>query len=46
LDRIAAEVPLQRLGNPDDVAGVVTFLASSDSSYLTGRAIDVDGGVG
>ncbi|MFC1594282.1 3-oxoacyl-[acyl-carrier-protein] reductase [Candidatus Omnitrophota bacterium] len=38
-------VPLARLGNPSDVAGVCLFLASSDSDYITGQTIVVDGGM-
>jgi len=37
--------PLMRQGYPDDVAGIVTFLASSDSDYITGQIVVVDGGV-
>ena len=37
-------VPLKRLGNPDEVANVVTFIASDASSYITGSNILVDGG--
>ena len=38
------EVSLRRLGEPDEVAAVVGFLASEASSYLTGATIDVNGG--
>jgi meso-butanediol dehydrogenase/(S,S)-butanediol dehydrogenase/diacetyl reductase len=38
-------IPLGRVGTPDDVAGVVAFLASSDADYITGQAINVNGGV-
>jgi NAD(P)-dependent dehydrogenase (short-subunit alcohol dehydrogenase family) len=38
-------IPLGRIGRPDDVANVVTFLASDRSSYLTGLSISIDGGV-
>ncbi|RVW04130.1 3-oxoacyl-ACP reductase FabG1 [Rhodococcus xishaensis] len=39
-------IPLQRLGKPDDVAAVVSFLASDDSAYVSGAVIPVDGGMG
>lgn len=42
---IAKMVPLKRMGNPQDVANVVKFLASDDSSYITGQVINVDGGM-
>lgn len=41
----AAAVPLRRLGEPGDVASVVSFLASAASSYVTGQVLYVDGGV-
>jgi NAD(P)-dependent dehydrogenase (short-subunit alcohol dehydrogenase family) len=46
LDRMSATVPLARMGKPEEVAGVVAFLASSDASYMTGEEIHVDGGLG
>lgn len=42
---IAKNIPMQRLGEPKDVAGVVKFLVSEDSSYITGQVIQVDGGM-
>jgi NAD(P)-dependent dehydrogenase (short-subunit alcohol dehydrogenase family) len=42
----ASHVPMKRLGQPEEVAGVVAFLASSDASYITGVEINVDGGMG
>ncbi|OZC60873.1 beta-ketoacyl-ACP reductase [Rhodococcus sp. 15-725-2-2b] len=39
-------IPLQRLGQPEDVAAVVSFLAGPDSSYVSGAVIPVDGGMG
>jgi len=38
------DIPQGRLGQPDDIAGVVLFLCSDDARYLTGQAINVDGG--
>ena len=42
---MVAEIPLARLETPADVAGVVSFLASPDASYITGQSIVVDGGM-
>ena len=42
---IAKNIPLQRMGEAKDVANVVKFLASRDSSYITGQVIHVDGGM-
>lgn len=39
-------IPLQRLGQPEDVAAVVSFLAGPDSAYVSGAVIPVDGGMG
>jgi 3-oxoacyl-[acyl-carrier protein] reductase len=38
-------IPLGRFGQPEDVAGVVFFLAGPDAGYLTGKVIPVDGGM-
>lgn len=42
----AATVPLRRVGDPDEVAGVIRFLLGADARYVTGQTIDVDGGWG
>jgi NAD(P)-dependent dehydrogenase (short-subunit alcohol dehydrogenase family) len=41
-----AATPLKRIGKPEEVAGAVAFLASSDSSYVTGIELSVGGGIG
>lgn len=43
-DRSIAETPLKRTGKPEEIASVAYFLASPDSSYLTGQVICADGG--
>lgn len=44
-DEIAKTIPLKRMGTAKDVANVVKFLVSEDSSYITGQVIQVDGGM-
>jgi 3-oxoacyl-[acyl-carrier protein] reductase len=44
-DQILAMTPLARIGQPDDIAGIVTFLASPEAGWITGRTIIADGGV-
>jgi len=36
---------MSRLGEPDEIASVIGFLASTDASYLTGQVVTVDGGL-
>lgn len=44
-ERLAGRVPLQRLGEPADIAGAVTFFATPDSAFVTGQVLPVDGGL-
>ena len=45
LAEIAAQVPLGRIAQPDDIAGVVGFIASEEAGYVTGTVLPVDGGL-
>ena len=45
LDEWLSQTPLNRLGRPDEVASMINFLASDASSYITGAAINVNGGL-
>ena len=44
-DEIAKNIPLKRMGETKDVANLVKFLSSEESSYITGQVINVDGGM-
>ena len=45
LKRRCATTPLRRIGEPDEIAGAVAYLASDASTFMTGQTIVVDGGV-
>jgi NAD(P)-dependent dehydrogenase (short-subunit alcohol dehydrogenase family) len=42
--RILSRTPLGHIAEPDEIAGIVTFLASADASYITGQCLYADGG--
>ena len=42
---ITSKIPLTRVGQPNDVANVVAFLASTEANYITGQVLCVDGGM-
>lgn len=44
-DKILERIPAERFGEPDDIAGLIVFLASEHANYITGQAISVDGGM-
>jgi NAD(P)-dependent dehydrogenase (short-subunit alcohol dehydrogenase family) len=43
--QIEAATPMKRLGQPEEIASVVAFLASTEASYITGQDIPVNGGI-
>ena len=45
IDRLITQIPAGRLGEPDEVARVVEFLADPESSYITGQIYSVNGGL-
>ena len=42
---IHSQIPLKRMGTPNEIAKVVKFLSGEDSSYITGQVINIDGGM-
>jgi 3-oxoacyl-(acyl-carrier-protein) reductase len=44
-DKVIAQIPLKRLGRPEEVAKAVEFLASDDASYITGHVLSINGGL-
>jgi len=44
-DKMLANIPLKRMGRPEDVAAAVRFLASEEAGYITGHVLDVNGGI-
>ncbi|XP_010603683.1 estradiol 17-beta-dehydrogenase 8 [Fukomys damarensis] len=44
-DKVTGMIPMGHMGTPEDVAGVVAFLASEDSGYITGASVEVTGGL-
>ncbi len=45
MEHILPQIPLNRIGKPEEVAGVVSFLCSEKASYVTGEVISVNGGI-
>jgi len=45
MDALVRAIPMKRVGQPDDVPGIVAFLASDEAAYITGQVISVSGGL-
>lgn len=45
VEKITSQIPLLRIGKPEEVASLVTYLASEEAGYITGEVIRVDGGM-
>lgn len=45
LEALERAIPMKRIGRPEDVPGIVAFLASEDAEYITGQVISVSGGL-
>ncbi|MFX7747867.1 SDR family oxidoreductase, partial [Acinetobacter baumannii] len=44
-DGLKRAIPLKRLGQPEDVPGIIAFLSSDDANFMTGQVISVSGGL-
>ena len=44
-EKLLTNIPLRRMGDPNDVAAAVKFLASEEAGYITGHVLDVNGGL-
>ena len=45
LSVVKSEIPLQRLGKPEEIASLVKFLASDEANYITGQTVHINGGL-
>jgi len=45
MDKLARQIPLKRVGEPDDIAKGVLYLASDESKFMTGAELKLDGGI-
>lgn len=44
-EKFIGKIPMRRMGKPDDIAAIITFLVSDEANYITGQCIQVDGGL-
>ena len=45
LEKLARQIPLKKVGEPNDIANAVVYLASDESRFMTGAEIKLDGGI-
>jgi acetoacetyl-CoA reductase len=45
LEKIVAQIPVKRLGEPSEIASIITWLASDDAAFTTGAEFSVNGGL-
>lgn len=45
IEKLVPMIPLKRVGGSDEIAGLVAYLASSESGYMTGSSLTIDGGL-
>ena len=45
MEKILAQIPMGRLGKPEEIASAVTYLVSPEAGYITGQVIDINGGL-
>ena len=45
LNQLLSEIPLKRLGTPEEIAGLVAYLVSPEAAYVTGSSFFIDGGL-
>ena len=45
IDAIMEKIPMKKLGDPEDIANIVLFLSSEESSYITGQTFHINGGM-
>ena len=45
-DKIKSRISMGRIGSPEEIADLVSYLASDQASYITGQVIGIDGGIG
>jgi len=45
VEHVLSAIPVKRVGSPEEIAGVVSYLARAESGYMTGASLTIDGGM-